>query len=502
MRLFEILFSLLFTITMISLFFPARNRPSWMLLFPLSLPFLFFIHLFAESLRWQMIPLYLFSLIVCIVYIIQTRRKKRDVKIFFSRRKKSTAVIGRITVIILIIAVIIPPVLIPVFTFPRPTGPFHVGTSQFHVIDTQREEILTEEPGDVRQFMVRMWYPCRETNSSQRARYWDNAALMSKERAALMGLPFFIFQHFNLVKTWSLIDTPLAEEKEIYPVILSLHGGECGASATDNVVINEELASRGFVVAGLSHPYSSLMVRFPDGNTIPYNRERIERLHQQSKLSESLWKEFFNKPEQGVVEKKDIIKKIFGIESILLSDISLRSMDVMSVLHWLERMNEEEDTILSNKLNLNQIGIFGFDLGGTVSMNSCIQDTRIKACINIGGYYFGDLLERKINQPIMIIRPNIEAYHVERYFLDNLKGPYYILTLDGATGKSFNHRYIYSPLSSLFGYSGSIKGIRMTGIIRDYISSFFHAYLIGGGHPLQDLPSGQYPEVDVKMVKE
>ncbi|MDX6240447.1 MAG: hypothetical protein QOG10_5267 [Kribbellaceae bacterium] len=43
--------------------------------------------------------------------------------------------------------------------FPRPTGPFPVGTTELHLIDRDRDDAYV--PGRSRELMISIWYPSR-----------------------------------------------------------------------------------------------------------------------------------------------------------------------------------------------------------------------------------------------------------------------------------------------------------------------------------------------------
>lgn len=47
-----------------------------------------------------------------------------------------------------------------------------VGTTYFHIIDTEREEILTPETSDSREILVKLWYPANIAADQKPAPMW------------------------------------------------------------------------------------------------------------------------------------------------------------------------------------------------------------------------------------------------------------------------------------------------------------------------------------------
>src|SRR5215212_1514839 len=60
------------------------------------------------------------------------------------------------------------PIMLPVFRFPHPSGPYEIGTLTYHWVDTDRPEVFTADPDDHRELMVQIWYPAEEDPSSPR----------------------------------------------------------------------------------------------------------------------------------------------------------------------------------------------------------------------------------------------------------------------------------------------------------------------------------------------
>lgn len=51
------------------------------------------------------------------------------------------------------------PLLLPVFAFNQPQGPYSVGTAVYHFIDNDRPDEYSADPTNHRELMVQLWYP-------------------------------------------------------------------------------------------------------------------------------------------------------------------------------------------------------------------------------------------------------------------------------------------------------------------------------------------------------
>ena len=90
------------------------------------------------------------------------------------------------------LALAIPAVLrivLPVFHFPRPSGPYQIGTVTYHRVDAGRHEIFSADPNAHRELMVQVWYPAKEDLSSARAPYVQDADALSPALARVLHLP-------------------------------------------------------------------------------------------------------------------------------------------------------------------------------------------------------------------------------------------------------------------------------------------------------------------------
>ena len=77
------------------------------------------------------------------------------------------------------------PMLIPVFRFPAPTGPFGIGTLTYHWVDSARPELFAADPAQRRALMVQIWYPSRGARSAGHAPYLPDAGAVTSAFARI-----------------------------------------------------------------------------------------------------------------------------------------------------------------------------------------------------------------------------------------------------------------------------------------------------------------------------
>ena len=111
-------------------------------------------------------------------------------------------VISGILSILLLIVISMPPLLLPVFKLPTPTGPYDVGIKYDYFINRDRPEPQTPDTTDFQEISVQVMYPAELSSTDKPVKYWENASIKSKIISNFWGgLPIFLFNHFSLIKT-------------------------------------------------------------------------------------------------------------------------------------------------------------------------------------------------------------------------------------------------------------------------------------------------------------
>jgi predicted dienelactone hydrolase len=479
MRIFETLFLVLFLFSIISLLF--KKQKSGLYACTLAV-FTGVASMLAEVYRIQIVPA--FSLAVILLATDLLKKYKPGIKI--NRLIKRLCLILFIPLAVLAIAL---PLLFPVVQLPVPTGSYPVGTTRMSFVDLSREEIFTQQ-ADNRNVPVQIWYPAANTDGKQVARWISSVeamGLFTKYR----NLPD-LFGYFTLVKTHSYLNAVVSDAEEKYPVILFSGGGAMFNG--QNVIQMEELASQGYIVFAVGHPYEDFTCIYPDGSIVPYSEKQKEELSADTAKAVEIAKRTVTDTESGDFHKAILRNAVINNDSV-----RIWSQDMGFIADKILEMNDSsEESIFAGKLDVSNIGAFGHSFGGAASGQLCLEDERIKAFINMDGSPFGDAPNRELDQPFMILtHGGDEKYSIQTGYSDSEKG-YTMVQIMGAKHMNFSDLNSLIPaVGRLSGFLGNIQKERQIEIMNHYILDFFDMYLKGKPSALLDAPTSIYPEVTV-----
>ena len=243
---------------------------------------------------------------------------------------------------------------------PRPTGPFRAGTTIVEM-EAGRAEALTAKSGDRRRLVVQLWYPAAK-GKCERIAYMD----ATTSRAVADELPL----EFGLaVRHDGCYDAPAAAERDSssrFPVILFSHG--LGATRFSNAALLEELASRGFVVAAIHHPFVSRLVAFGDGTTVAWD--------------------------EALLDARD------GMARLLTTAVD----DARAVLTMLDQAGRAHGFVLEGRLALERVGYAGHSFGGTAAIAARAEEPRIAAVANLDGRLTPDTKRPlRLDVPLLVL---------------------------------------------------------------------------------------------------
>jgi hypothetical protein len=240
---------------------------------------------------------------------------------------------------------------------------------------------------------------------------------------------------------------------------------------SQNTVQMEELASHGYVVFSIAHPYGALAVNYPDGRRVPFSEER-------------LWAGL------GVLVGR------VEAEPLIEESLSIWTADTVFVMDELTRMNAGGQAgRFAGRLDLSRVGVFGMSFGGATAGQVCLVDSRCQAGINMDGSQFGSLRDSAIARPFMVMY-DAAFEGMNDFVYEQARDAVYRVTIQGSLHGDFTDMALASSSLKGIGMFGSIEGQRMVRILSDYTLAFFDRHLKGKEVSLLDRPSPAYPEVD------
>ncbi len=421
------------------------------------------LHLLIEGWRWQMIPVYF--LILVLFWRILMINKNQAPKLTFKRT------LGFITVVLVLLPGWTLPNILPVFSLPKPTGKYSVGTKWIH-LKTDIDETITADPSDKRELMIKVWYPSNDTNPKNQDPYVDQANRLGFIKKYSMGiLPPSSIDYLDRVQTYAYQNLPIAEKS--FPVLIFSHG--YGSKSTGYYALLTEIASQGYIIFNMTHTYESLGATFPNGTMKFFDyeyqsRERIGAMKHIGPIQNAF------KSDVNFEERHEMIRE--AIKGYYVKDMVKRwSKDMIYTMNQFEDWNIKG--FFKNKLDLDKIGVFGHSRGGGAAGQVTITDNRIKAAANIDGVQWGEMIDTIYQKPFLYISADWPPEHnnVNAHIYINRSTDYFYESKLLQSGHpNFMDIPLMIPIKSL-AETGSIDAKLGMKITTELVTSFFDKHL-------------------------
>src|SRR5215211_3045072 len=452
----------------------------------------------VEGPRWQMVPAYALAGLFFLIWLLQNIAPAGGSAGQGRTNRLAAGLAVGLGVLGLAISIVLP-IMLPVFRFPHPSGPYEIGMLTYHWVDADRPEVFTADSDDRRELMVQVWYPAEEDPSSPRAPYIQDADAVTSAFARLFDVPEFLLGNLKHVTTNAIpsapVAAPMADDEPGYPVLISLEG--LGAFRQMNTFQVEELVSHGYVVVAIDQPYTATDVVFPDGR-------QAEGLP--IKRTKSLARQSFLPAERAPTLNGRTFQE--GIVPYLTQDVGF-ALDRLAVLN-----QADPNGILTGRLDLQRGGTFGPSGGGLVVGEACRLETRLRACLFLDAPMSTDVVEEGLQQPGMWITRDAETMRLERRkaggwpeaeihahqttmraVFESLPGDGYFVQVPEMFHFNLTDIPLLTPLAPRLDLSGPIGAQRANSIINAYSLAFFDRHLKSQPATRFDGPTRQYPEV-------
>lgn len=266
------------------------------------------------SFRWYLLGGLLF--IWTVIGTIRLVRKKVDTKPFSALR----TVFNTVGILLLFFVAVIPALIFPQFTLPEPTGRYEIATASFTYTDDSRVETFTNT-GEYRKLNVKFWYP--------------------------------------------------KDAEGTYPLVVFSHG--TGGLKISNTSTFMDLASNGYVVCSIDHPYHSQFTIGDDGKLV--------------RMDPAYWQEYLDVVNHKYTDEGTRLQ-------ITLKWLALRTADMNFVLDTiLAQAKDSNSAEVYHLIDPTKIGLMGHSIGGAEAAQVARERSDISTVVNLDGDLFGEYVD-------------------------------------------------------------------------------------------------------------
>jgi dienelactone hydrolase len=347
---------------------------------------------------------------------------------------------------------------------PEPTGPCPVGITSLYLKDVSRPDPWAAGVS-ARELMVSLWFPAAPSDG-QRARYMTPAE--SELQLTSRGITGVRQDALSTVRTNAVSDATPAGRQRALPLVVLSPGFTNARSAL--TALAEDLASHGYVAAGIDHTYESFATAFPDG-----------------RVTTCLAREA---PRSGRGEKV----------------VAGRAADVSFVLNELTSAHPAWPG--AALIDPSRMAMAGHSAGGAAAIAAMLADSRIRAGIDMDGATHAQIPDDGLSRPFLFLGKQSNYTPGSGGGIPGKPGPastwerdWKLLTgwkrwllVAGAIHASFTDLALLADQTGI-DIGAGLPGARSLDITRSYVRAFFDQHLRSKPQALLDQPSPRYPEV-------
>ena len=388
------------------------------------------------------------------------------------------------------------------FRLPAPTGPHPIGTTSWRLVDEARPESVSPTGGS-RQVEILAWYPAARPASGTPAPYLRSGAAEVAPLARSLGAGA-AWDGLASVNTHAVLDADPLESTGRLPVLV-FSSGYTGVPSSHTALI-EDLASFGYAVLEVVHPYEATAATLGDGRVVTMNGADGEPLPVVRDVVAEWGTE--DATMAAVVRQADVGEQLRILREyaagLSRTNVALRRWvdDARLVLDRLSRLPRESAAgRLAERLDLKRIGAFGHSFGGVAAGELCLEERRCRAALNLDGVpQYGAMAERRLARPfLMVYSARSGRAGASDAVYGRSASPYTRVDVRETTHLDFTDlAYWGGPLAAR-RLPGALAPDRVTTILRTVVREFFDRELLERDSPLLS-GNGSIPEITVRRL--
>ncbi|KAI1360819.1 Alpha/Beta hydrolase protein [Xylaria arbuscula] len=346
---------------------------------------------------------------------------------------------------------------------PELTGPYKVGTTVLELVDYGRPDPFA--PTGPRDLVVSLFYPTAEDACEQfklapqfppkTAAYYDAQTNATGKVA-------------ETITTRAYLGAPLVRP-DLPLLLLSPGFGGPRLFYSDYA---EELASDGWNVVTVDHPWDAPFVEYPDGRVVESNLSAI--VVAGGVLNDTILDPFLY---------PRVADLVFVLDSLANSSI-------VSLIPGLGHASRKQG------LQTHSVGVVGGSFGGAAAYEVMATDERFKLGVNLDGELFGPARFQEADSPFLFLAALNHNYTLDTSWSEawqHHRGFKRIFAVNGTEHSGFTDWPVFRdllgdrfPATNVVGEIGLTNGTTILSIERAFTKAFFDRFLKGYGGELLD----------------
>ncbi|TVY46872.1 putative 1-alkyl-2-acetylglycerophosphocholine esterase [Lachnellula occidentalis] len=355
-------------------------------------------------------------------------------------------------------------------TLPNPIGPSLVGRTSIELLDTSRLDPLAPDVR-YRDLMLSIFYPIQHT------RRYHLAPAFVPAYATYLETSLGLSSNITLTVTSAAYANAYLHPNSnststSQPNILLFSPGH-GNSYQDYTATLTNLASQGYIVVGVDHPFDTSFILYPDNRTAIATNSSTDTA-------------------AGAARTVDI-----------------RVADLRAVLDFLGTNATFAKQIpgVHGTLDVSSVGVFGHSLGGAASASAMATDARFACGSNLDGTFWGSVVGTGVERPFFLMSSAVHNQSNDdswKWFWGNSTGEKLEVGIEGSVHATFtDFAVLYDDVVAaggsvpgVAGTLGTIQGARMLEVVGEFAGAWFDGCLQGKREVVLDGPSEAWPEVE------
>jgi predicted dienelactone hydrolase len=318
----------------------------------------------------------------------------------------------------------------------------------------------------------------------------------------LFGAPATAFDALERVRTHADLDAVPAGPRQKLPVLLFAHGYTGIPSAYTGLL--EDLASHGYAVLSVVHPYEASAATLADGRVVTL-------LDKAGKLLPPILEVFGewgaeDETMAAVTRAADDAEQLRLLHKYLAgltkTELALRRWvdDTKLVLERLPSLPLKSPAgRLAARLDITRLGAFGHSMGGVTAGQFCLEDRRCRAGLNLDGIpQYGTMIDKPLQRPFLMVysaRPGRIGASDTIY--RRAARPYYRVDVRDTRHLDFSDMAFWGGPLRERPVLGTIAPARAGEITSAIVREYFDQELLGRRSPLL-AGAPLFPEVAVR----